>query len=49
MEGPLVEHVETVQRLPQEIERGKSAEAPMAEPGERRGFLQWWPRGVQAE
>jgi DNA-binding MarR family transcriptional regulator len=33
--GPLVEHVETVQRLPQEIERGKSAETPMAEPGER--------------
>jgi hypothetical protein len=33
--GPLVEHVETVQGLPQEIEREKPAETPMAEPGER--------------
>jgi len=35
LKGPLVEHVETLQRLPQEIEKEKPAETPMAESGER--------------
>jgi hypothetical protein len=36
LKGPLVEHVETLQRLPQEIEREKPAEIPIVESGEGR-------------
>jgi DNA-binding MarR family transcriptional regulator len=36
LKGPIVEHVDTLQRLPQEIEREKPAETPIVESGERR-------------
>jgi hypothetical protein len=36
LKGPIVEHVETVQTLPQEIEREKHAETPIVESGEKK-------------